>query len=154
MSIVQKVLIIGGGIGGLTAAIALKRKGIDAEVIEQNPAWSVYGVGIIQPSNLLRALRSLDLGDACLEQGKGFLGWNFCDVQGNVLAQVPSENVAGPGYPPVNGISRPALHKILTDATLAQGTHVRLGVTATAFEERKEAFASPSATVRKTPMTS
>jgi 2-polyprenyl-6-methoxyphenol hydroxylase-like FAD-dependent oxidoreductase len=138
MSIVQKVLIIGGGIGGLTAAVALKRKGIDAEVIEQNPAWSVYGVGIIQPSNMLRALRTLDLGDACLEQGKGFFGWRFCDAQGNLLAQVPSENVAGPGYPPVNGITRPALHKILTDATLAQGTPVRLGVTATQFEETKE----------------
>jgi 2-polyprenyl-6-methoxyphenol hydroxylase-like FAD-dependent oxidoreductase len=131
MSIVQKVLIVGGGIGGLTAAIALKRKGIEAEVIEQNPAWSVYGVGIIQPSNMLRALRSLDLGDSCIEQGRGFRGWQFCDAQGELLAQLPSENVAGPGYPPANGISRPALHKILTETTLAQGTRVRLGVTAT-----------------------
>jgi 2-polyprenyl-6-methoxyphenol hydroxylase-like FAD-dependent oxidoreductase len=138
MPIVQRVLDIGGGIGGLTAAIALKRQGIEAEIVEQNPAWSVYGVGIIQPSNMLRALRSLDLGDACLEHGQGFLGWQFCDAQGNLLAQVPNENVAGPGYPPVNGISRPALHKILTEATLAQGTPVRLGVTVSEFTELKE----------------
>jgi 2-polyprenyl-6-methoxyphenol hydroxylase-like FAD-dependent oxidoreductase len=135
MSIVQNVLIIGGGIGGLTAAIALKRKGIDAEVIEQNPAWSVYGVGIIQPSNMLRALRSLGLGDACIEHGRGFLGWHFCDAHGKLLMQVPSENVAGADYPPVNGIARPALHKILTAATLAQGTQVRLGVTARTLQE-------------------
>jgi len=35
MSRIGRVLIIGGGIGGLTAAIALHRKGISAEVIEQ-----------------------------------------------------------------------------------------------------------------------
>lgn len=69
---VTRVLIVGGGIGGLTAAIALQRQGIVAEVVERNPAWSVYGVGIIQPSNVLRALRALGLGDACLTQGKGF----------------------------------------------------------------------------------
>lgn len=136
MSKIQRVLIVGGGIGGLTAAVALKRKGINAEVVEQNPDWSVYGVGIIQPSNMLRALRGIGLGDACLARGRPFQGWHFCDAQGNRLAEVPSKNVAGPGYPPANGIRRPALHKILTDATLAQGTKVRLGVTVTSWNER------------------
>lgn len=136
MSKIQRVLIVGGGIGGLTAAIALKRKGIVAEVIEQDPDWSVYGVGIIQPSNMLRALRGIGLSDACLANGRPFQGWHFCDAQGNRLAEVPSENVAGPDYPPANGIRRPALHKILTDATLAQGTKVRLGVTVTSWHDR------------------
>lgn len=129
MSCVQRVLVVGGGIGGLTTAIALHRQGIQVEVIEKNPAWSVYGVGIIQPSNMLRALREIGVGDSCLARGKGFQGWRFHDADGKILGEVRNENVAGPGYPPTNGITRPALHAILGDAVLAQGTPVHLGVT-------------------------
>ncbi|MCX4163621.1 MULTISPECIES: FAD-dependent monooxygenase [Paraburkholderia] len=136
MTKIKSVLIVGGGIGGLTSAIALRQRGIDAVVVEQNPHWSVYGVGIIQPSNMLRALKTLGLGDACLAAGVGFHGWKFCDANGQVLGRAASLNVAGPGYPAVNGIGRPALHKILTDAVLAQGTQVRLGVTVAATVEK------------------
>ncbi|MCF5110036.1 NAD(P)-binding protein [Pseudomonas gessardii] len=135
---IRKVLIVGGGIGGLTAAIALRRKGIEADVIERDPNWSVYGVGIIQPSNVLRALHEIGLGDACIQNGRGFQGWRFCDAQGNLLGEAGSHNVLGPDYPPVNGIRRPALHKILTETTLGQGTLVRLGVTLSSWVEDLE----------------
>jgi len=132
---IRKVLIIGGGIGGLTAAIALHRKGIEADVIERDPSWSVYGVGIIQPSNVLRALCDIGLGDACVRDGRGFQGWRFCDAQGNQLGEGCGHNVLGSDYPPINGIRRPALHKILTETTLGQGTSVRLGVTLSSWKE-------------------
>lgn len=135
MSKIQRVLIIGGGISGLTAAISLKRRGIDADVVEQNAAWSVYGVGIIQPSNALRALNSIGLGQACVANGQGFRGWRLNDSNGGFLAEVPSINVAGHGFPPINGIARPALHKILTDATLDQGTKVRLGQSVSSWSD-------------------
>lgn len=130
-----RVLIIGGGIGGLSAAIALQRKGMQAVVIEKNPEWSVYGVGIIQPSNALRALHSIGLEEACVAQGRGFLGWRFCDSEGNKMPEVASTKVAGPGFPPVNGITRSALHRILTEKTIAQGTEVKLGVEANGWQE-------------------
>ena len=61
-----KVLIVGGGIGGLCSAVALRRVGADVHVVEVNPAWDVYGVGIIQPGNALRALAALGSpGPAC-----------------------------------------------------------------------------------------
>jgi 2-polyprenyl-6-methoxyphenol hydroxylase-like FAD-dependent oxidoreductase len=135
---IRKVLIIGGGVGGLTAAVALARRGIAAEVVEINPSWSVYGVGIIQPSNALRALAQIGLGQQCLSAGKGFPGWRIFDSQGTQLAEIPNENVAGPGYPPVNGITRPALHKILSEATLAQNTPVRVGVTVDRWSEGED----------------
>jgi 2-polyprenyl-6-methoxyphenol hydroxylase-like FAD-dependent oxidoreductase len=138
MSEIRKVLIVGGGVGGLTAAIALARRGIAAEVVEINPAWSVYGVGIIQPSNALRALAQIGLGQQCLQAGAGFPGWRIFDSQGTQLAEIPNENVAGPGYPAVNGITRPALHKILTEATLAQKTPVRVGVTVAKWTESEK----------------
>ena len=58
-----EVLIVGGGIGGLTAAIALTGHGHAVTVIERDPEWSVYGVGIIQQGNVLRAMKQLGLLD-------------------------------------------------------------------------------------------
>ena len=63
------ILVVGGGIGGLSATIALRRAGFDVDVVEKNPAWDVYGVGIIQPGNALRALNELGLAEACVAQG-------------------------------------------------------------------------------------
>src|SRR6185312_11298995 len=66
MAGVKNVLIVGCGIGGLTAAVAFAKHGIHADIIEIKPEPSVYGVGIIQPGNALRALNSLGLMQACL----------------------------------------------------------------------------------------
>ena len=62
----MKVLVIGGGIGGLSTTLALRREGFDVDVVERDPEWGVYGVGIIQPGNALRALDSLGLAEACV----------------------------------------------------------------------------------------
>ena len=55
------ILVIGAGIGGLTAAIALGRRGFHVSMIERDPEWSVYGVGIIQQSNVVRAMSEGDM---------------------------------------------------------------------------------------------
>src|SRR5579883_2679802 len=138
MSKIRKVLIVGGGVGGLTTAVALARRGIAAEVVEISPSWSVYGVGIIQPSNALRALAQIGLCQACVRAGAGFPGWQLFDARATKLGEVPNENVAGPGYPPVNGITRPALHEILKRTTLALHTPVRVGVTVSEWSEAKD----------------
>ena len=65
----MKVLVIGGGIGGLSTTLALRRQEVDVDVVERDPEWGVYGVGIIQPGNALRALDSLGLAEACVEAG-------------------------------------------------------------------------------------
>src|SRR5260221_11391881 len=65
----KRVLIVGGGIGGLTLAVALGRRGVRADVIELKPEHTVHGVGIIQPGNALRALGTLGLMDTCLTEG-------------------------------------------------------------------------------------
>jgi len=129
MATLKRVLIVGGGIGGLCTSIGLGRAGIESEIVEINQKWTVYGVGIIQPSNQLRALAELGLADACIERGGPFLGWEFCDAAGNVHARVPNPAVAAPQYPPINGIARPVLHEILTGEAARLGVSVRLGVT-------------------------
>lgn len=60
MARIEKALVVGGGVGGMSVALALAQKGIHVHVVEVQREWKVYGVGIIQPSNALRALDKLD----------------------------------------------------------------------------------------------
>jgi len=60
----MRALIIGGGIGGLTAAVALRRKGIEVEVYEKSPELREVGAGISLWANAVKGLRKLGLGDA------------------------------------------------------------------------------------------
>ena len=57
----MKVAIVGGGIGGLTAAVALLRKGIEVDVFEQAPAVTPVGASLQLGPNALRLLDELGL---------------------------------------------------------------------------------------------
>ena len=64
MTDIERILVVGGGIGGLSTSIALRRAGFAVDVVEKNPKWDVYGVGMIQPANALRVLARDRLGRA------------------------------------------------------------------------------------------
>lgn len=123
------ILIIGGGIGGLTAAIALRADGHRVTVLERDPNWAVYGVGIIQQGNVIRAMTELGLIDDYLAAGVGFDHVAVHAPDGRLVAQVPSPRLVE-RYPANLGIGRPALHKVLGDRAKAAGAEIRLGVTA------------------------
>ena len=129
-----KILVIGGGIGGLTSAIALRAKGFAVDVIERDPDWSVYGVGIIQQSNVVRAMKQLGLIDDYLDAGFGFDTVEVFLPNGMKVATIPSRKLVE-GYPANIGIGRRALHKVLGDRTISAGATVRLGITATALDD-------------------
>jgi salicylate hydroxylase len=64
MASTDKVIIIGGGIGGLAAALALLKRGLDVEIHEQAPELKEVGAGIQISSNGTRVLYALGLEDA------------------------------------------------------------------------------------------
>jgi len=128
------ILIIGGGIGGLSSAIALGKAGHKVTVIERDPNWAVYGVGIIQQSNVLRAAQTLGLLEGYLAAGSGFEAVEIFIPSGVKVARVPSHPVAE-GLPANLGIGRRDLHKLLGDHAKAAGAEIRLGVTASAIED-------------------
>jgi 2-polyprenyl-6-methoxyphenol hydroxylase-like FAD-dependent oxidoreductase len=64
-----RVLIIGGGIGGLTLAVALHRRGIDAAVFEAAPELRPVGKGIWVPTNAMQVLARLGLDEAIRKAG-------------------------------------------------------------------------------------
>ncbi|WP_405698951.1 FAD-dependent monooxygenase [Streptomyces coelicoflavus] len=124
-----RVLIHGGGIGGLTLAAALARRGHTVEVAELRPGPEALGVGIIQPSNALHVMGEIGVLDACLEAGYEWEVLTIADPAGNTLAAVPQPRMGD--APPANGIPRPALAAILGDAAVAAGATLRFSATIT-----------------------
>ena len=61
MARAASIAVIGGGIGGLTAAQALLRRGFDVTVYEAAPELKEIGAGVALGPNAMKALRSLDL---------------------------------------------------------------------------------------------
>ena len=59
----RRAVIAGAGIGGLTAAVALRRRGWDVTVAERAPALEPVGAGLGLGPNALHALDAIGLGD-------------------------------------------------------------------------------------------
>lgn len=132
-------LIIGGGIGGLTAGIALRQKGIKVDIIERSKDWSVYGVGIIQQMNVVRAMGELGILDDYLSKSFGFDSTTLFVGPGGVQdAKFETPRLAGPDYPSNAGIRRPDLQAVLAEGVKKEGAQVRLGTTVTDMNDDGE----------------
>ena len=132
MSSIKKALVVGGGIGGLSASIALRKAGVAVDLAELQPKFDVYGVGIIQPSNALRALDALGMADQCMARGSAYGPVKMCSSSGFQFGQAGTPPM---GRLPVhNGISRRILHEILHEGAVANGVHPRMGLTVAAFD--------------------
>ncbi|MFJ3143857.1 FAD-dependent monooxygenase [Streptomyces halstedii] len=138
------VLIVGGGIGGLSTGIALRGAGYDVDVVElkEDLHSSVYGVGIIQPVNALRALDAIGCAEACMAVGYRTTAWGqMLDVDGQLIREMPGAMIPGSELPPMNGLTRPQLHRILTDKALEVGVVIEYDKTFTTLEDGPEEVA-------------
>lgn len=125
---IEKVLIVGGGIGGLSLGIALRRAGIAAEIVELQKEYNVYGVGIIQLGNAIRALDAIGVAEETIKRGCPYGNVKMCAPNGFQFAET--------GTPPMtrfniihNGISRRILHDVLYEAAIQNGVVFRMGLT-------------------------
>jgi 2-polyprenyl-6-methoxyphenol hydroxylase-like FAD-dependent oxidoreductase len=131
---VERVLVVGAGIGGLAAAAALGRRGVQVEVVDIKAENAVLGVGLSQPGNALRALRSLGVYDEVTAVGFVWDKRVFRDSQGGLRAEVPS--LLGDDDVPANiALSRSALHRILTGAADRAGAKIVMNCTVTDLRE-------------------
>jgi 2-polyprenyl-6-methoxyphenol hydroxylase-like FAD-dependent oxidoreductase len=109
----MKVTIIGAGIGGLTLAIALQKKGIEVEIFEAASAFGKVGAGIVLAINAMQIYERLGLAQElkirgnCLEK-MAITSSNLNIMVGNEMASFEAKynlsNVA---------IHRATLHEVL-----------------------------------------
>ncbi len=131
----RRILIIGGGFSGMAAAIELRKRGAEVELVEIDPGWRSYGAGISLGGATLRAFRQLGVLEAFLQHGAASDGVRICLPHGPQVAELPTPRIAGPEVPGGGAIMRPVLARILAEATRAAGAEVRLGCTFTSIEQ-------------------
>jgi 2-polyprenyl-6-methoxyphenol hydroxylase-like FAD-dependent oxidoreductase len=109
-------VVVGGGIGGLAAAIGLHRIGWDVTVLERNSTLDDMGAGISLAANGLRALDELGVGGAVREVAQGQYSGGTRTPQGRWLARMDGSALEKAVGAPIMGIPRSALHRLLREA--------------------------------------
>ena len=131
----MRILIVGGGIGGMSAAIALASDGQAVTLIDLDPEWRVYGAGITITGPTLRAYKRLGLLAQIEAQGAITNGARIYRYDGTFLQEL-DEPILEEGVPATGGIMRPVLHRIMQARVAALDVEVRLGVTVDALTQR------------------
>ena len=132
-----RIVIIGGGIGGLAAALALEQRGAEVIVTEQLSQLSEIGAGLNLTPNAIKAFRALGLEDRINAIGAGseFLvirSWK----NGRYISRVRRGDLREKFGAPNLTVHRADLLSILANALKA--TDIRLGKRCVAVEARKD----------------
>jgi 2-polyprenyl-6-methoxyphenol hydroxylase-like FAD-dependent oxidoreductase len=132
----MKVAIIGGGIGGLAAAISLHEAGIDADVYEAAPAILEVGLGIALLPHAVRELDELGLSDAVAAASVEIRELVGANRFGQPVWREPCGRAAGYRWPHY------AIHRSSLQAILLDAARRRLGETRLHVGHRLDAFAA------------
>jgi 2-polyprenyl-6-methoxyphenol hydroxylase-like FAD-dependent oxidoreductase len=114
MSTDKKFAIVGGGIGGLTLAIAMQRKGFQVTVYESTPKFKLLGAGLGLAANAVKAFLEIGIADEVLSVGKVMKMFRIADDSGKTIAETNSDEMSR-RFGTVNNftIHRADLHRVL-----------------------------------------
>ena len=126
-------MIVGAGVGGLTAAVALERAGKAVVVFERSDRLLEVGAGFAIQSNAVAALREIGLGEAVESRGAVLENFAHRTWQGKQLASWPTGNIARNLGAPILGVSRPEIQRMLAEALA--GGEIRFGHELTGLEQ-------------------
>ena len=113
------ILIIGGGIGGLTLALSLHARGLACEIFEASPEYKPLGVGINMMPHAFRELTNLKVGTALSEYGIEAKEFTYYNRHGQLIFSEPCGKFAGYNHSHFS-LHRADLHKVLLDAVIAR----------------------------------
>ncbi|MFI8279585.1 FAD-dependent monooxygenase [Streptomyces sp. NPDC085929] len=113
-------VVVGGGIGGLAAAIGLRRIGWEVTVVERAPALDDAGAGISLAANGLRALDELGVGEAVREASRGQYSGGTRTPEGGWLTRMDGAALEKAVGTPIMGIPRATLHRLLREPLPAE----------------------------------
>jgi salicylate hydroxylase len=117
-----RVAIVGGGIGGIAAAIAMLQRGLDVQVYEQASALTEVGAGIAIQPNGSRMLRRLGFGAALERWGARWVDPQFRRPDGSLIARMwPAEAAADIE---MYGMHRADILQFLVDRLPAEVIHI------------------------------
>jgi 2-polyprenyl-6-methoxyphenol hydroxylase-like FAD-dependent oxidoreductase len=119
----MRAAVVGAGIGGLAAAIALEQAGVEPIVIERAPELQEAGFGLVVSTNAVTALRSLGLRDGVAARGTRVRRAEIRNPRGDLLTLINYERLGWETY----GILRAELQQAMLEAVPAQ--RLRLGTT-------------------------
>jgi 2-polyprenyl-6-methoxyphenol hydroxylase-like FAD-dependent oxidoreductase len=128
MSDIRRVLVVGGGVGGLTAAASFAKRGVEVLLIERRPAFDVPGVGLGQPANALRIYEALGLLPEILASGFAYDRMYIFDPNRELIIAHKFQ-MGDAKVPAFCALSRLRLHEILLAAAERAGVTIRIGVT-------------------------
>src|SRR5215217_3525614 len=115
----SEIVIVGGGICGLSLALNLHRHGIACRVFERAPEVKELGVGITLLPHAMREFTALGIGDELLGAGIENVESCFFNRFGQLIYKEPRGKLAGYPFPEV-GIHRGRLHMILFEKALRE----------------------------------
>lgn len=109
----MQINIIGAGIGGLTTAIALKKKGHQVELYDAAEALRPIGAGIIMASNAMQIARRLGFADGIAQAGNVLESFGVADHQGRPLQMMDIRAIRAKFGEPSVAIHRGLLQQVL-----------------------------------------
>ena len=136
----EATVIVGGGIGGLAAALAVARTGTPVQLLEQALVFGEVGAGIQLGPNVVRVLHGWGLGDA-LKYAAAFPAQLEVRnaLSGRVVGVLPLGERAMALYgAPYATIARPDMHSILLKAVQKEGVTCQLGAYVNQVTEQGE----------------
>lgn len=135
----MNVLVVGGGIGGLSAALSLHAAGLSVQVFESAPHIEALGLGIQLQPNAVRELTELGLGEELQRQAVAIEELNFCNRHGQFIWREPRGVKAGYKWPQY-AINRGALQVLLLNAVRERigAENVLTGHKLVSFEQDNE----------------
>ena len=132
---VSSALVVGGGITGCVAALALARRGVSIDLVEISPVWHGVGHGITVQGNALAALAKVGVLGEILDRGVPFDQLRMRQADGGLIAEVPTPHTGGTALPATLGALRSDLQAVLCKHVYAAGVSVRLGLSVQAVAQ-------------------
>jgi 2-polyprenyl-6-methoxyphenol hydroxylase-like FAD-dependent oxidoreductase len=130
----RNILIVGAGIGGLSAAVALAQAGFEVDVVEIEEASRAPGVGFGLRTNGMRAIREIGLLDAAVGIGTVGAGLNYYDNEGNHLCDLYYED-GEEGMPSNLNLPRLGFVEVATARAKELGCTFRMSTTVSTLDQ-------------------
>lgn len=134
----KSILIVGGGIAGLTLASRIHQSGRTVTIAEKAPVWTIKGAGMHLYSNALRAFSEIGVVEDIAKNSRMQDSYEYADTKNQYQVHGTYPRLTDGDLPALASISRRTLHEILLKKAEANGTAFKMGVTFSSMEQNDD----------------